>query len=107
MTIRQHDTDDLSLRTEKPFSLKLSGEPELFTVRSLVVDVNFGFVAIPRIMAARQALDVALVADAIGRRDQDRAEDFDRAEHDGRRAEETCRPESELLRLRGRQIAEE
>ena len=57
-------------------------------------------VAIPRLVTARQAGDVAFDVDTIGRRDEDRAEDFDCARNDGRRAEQTCRPEPELLRLR-------
>ena len=58
-------------------------------------------------MAARQAIDVAFHADAIGRWDENQAEDFDCAGCDGQWWEETCRPEGQLLHLQGCQIAEE
>ena len=107
VTIGQHGTDDLSLRTKYPFFLKLSCESSLLTVGGQIIDVNFGLVAIPRIVASGQAGDVALFANGIVGGNEDRAEGFDCARNDGHRAEQTCRPEPELLGLRSRQIAEE
>jgi hypothetical protein len=95
------------LRPKKLVAPTLGGEPPLFAISGLIVDVNFGLVAIPCIVPARQALNVAFDADAIVRRNEDQTEDIDRARTNGQWAEETRRPEPELLRLRRRQIAEE
>ena len=98
MVAGKNGADDLSLWTNKFVTFPPSDEGALFAICSLVIDVNFGLVAIPCIVPALQALDVAFDADAIARRDEDRAKDFDRARNDGRRAEQTCRPQPELLR---------
>lgn len=107
MTAGKNDADDLSMGANKFVLVPLSDEPSLFAIRGPVIDAKLGLVAIPRIVATGQAFDIALVADGIVRGNEDRAEDFDSTCGDSRRAEQTCRPEPELSRLRARQLAEE
>jgi hypothetical protein len=94
MVAGKNGADDLYLRTNKLVAFPLSNEGALFTVRSLVIDMNFGLVTIPGIVATGQAFDVALMANGIVGGNEDCAEDFDRARNDSRRGEETCRPAS-------------
>src|SRR5262249_30662885 len=96
MVVRKNGADDLTLWTTKFVAFPPSDEGALFAICSLIIDVNFGLVAIPRIVASGQASDVALIANGIVRGNEDRAEDFDCARKLGRRAEQTCRPEPEM-----------
>ena len=76
-------TDGMSASILENIVAQFSGVYATTSVGSIVCEMKEPLVTIPGVVPARHAGDVALVADAIARRNEDRTEDGNCAGYDG------------------------